>query len=145
MIPKPTRRIVDREPGARLRRQGLECVGCGRPSSNAAHLLGKGGRRGDDVPENLIPLCGSGAHGCHGADHGIPSTGHDPEVVKARIGAYVAARPAMVAYVIGKLGDGPGRDYLYRRCGIVLPDPEGVYTVPEDGVYEAEFTIGSGQ
>lgn len=47
------------------------CRACGiQGPLNRAHLVARG-QRGDDVPENIVPLCGSGTWGCHGAltDH----------------------------------------------------------------------------
>jgi hypothetical protein len=71
--PRPPARIVDRRAGIKkLRREG-RCRACGlatRSYLTRAHLVPRG-QRGDDVDENIIPLCGSGTTGCHGAltDH----------------------------------------------------------------------------
>jgi len=69
--PKPAKRIVDPDAGrAKVALQG-RCRACGRGGPlNRAHLVPKG-QRGDDVDENIVPLCGSGSTGCHGAltDH----------------------------------------------------------------------------
>jgi hypothetical protein len=77
---KPARRVVDPTAGVeKIRREG-RCRACGRAGLpikdggvlNRAHLVGKG-QRGDDVDANIVPLCGSGTEGCHGAfDGGIP-------------------------------------------------------------------------
>jgi hypothetical protein len=75
--PKPARRIVDLDAGYdKIEAEG-KCRAGGKPlatvrqgahpmkSLNRAHLIGKG-QRGDDTPNNLIPLGGSGTTGCHG-------------------------------------------------------------------------------
>lgn len=76
---------------------------------------------GDDVLANLIVVCGSGTSGCHGALHGSPYTDRSgrrwtQEDVEQAIGAAIGSgRPDTVRYVIGKLGDTAGREYLRRR------------------------------
>lgn len=71
--PKPAARIVDRKATTRKLLEDRTCRACGRPASSGHHLLPKG-ERGDDVVDNVIPLCGDGASGCHGALHGNPYT-----------------------------------------------------------------------
>jgi hypothetical protein len=74
---KPAARVVDSDVGwAKVESEGA-CRACGKvlptlrqgaheiASLNRAHLVGKG-VRGDDVPQNIIPLGGSGSTGCHG-------------------------------------------------------------------------------
>lgn len=71
--PRPLARIVDRNAGRDKVRREARCRACGLERIsllNRAHLVPKG-QRGDDVDENIVPLCGSGTSGCHGAltDH----------------------------------------------------------------------------
>jgi hypothetical protein len=73
---------------------------------NACHVLSRA-RGGDDVEENLILGCGSGTTGCHGRFHD-----GDAEVAAA-FGR--ALTPAHIAYVLGRLGDLPGRAFLRRE------------------------------
>jgi hypothetical protein len=42
------------------------CRGCGERADSFHHLVPKS-LRGDDVPSNIIPVCGDGVRGCHGA------------------------------------------------------------------------------
>lgn len=69
--PKPARRIVNPQAGRQKVLFEGRCRACGVSGSlNRAHLVAKG-QRGDDVDANIVPLCGSGTTGCHGAltDH----------------------------------------------------------------------------
>lgn len=71
--PRPERRIADRKAGIeKVRREG-KCRACGLRVPrllSRAHLVPKG-QRGDDIDANIVPLCGDGTRGCHGAltDH----------------------------------------------------------------------------
>jgi hypothetical protein len=42
------------------------CRLCGNPYTTRHHLVSRS-LRGDDIEANLVPLCGSGVTGCHGA------------------------------------------------------------------------------
>jgi len=109
--PRPEARVVDRHVG--LRKLWIEgrCRACGvvgRDRLNRAHLVPKG-QRGDDVPQNIVPLCGSGTTGCHGAltDHhraSAPSRleGQEWTVVAAALRAKLL--PEEVDYIKGKKG-----------------------------------------
>lgn len=75
---------------------------------------------GDDVAANLLAMCGSGTTGCHGAFHGSPYTDDrgrrwTTADVQAAVGRTISARPATLSYVLGKLGDQAGREFLRRR------------------------------
>ncbi len=89
--PRPAARIVDKKAGrAKVEREG-RCRGCGgNRRLNRAHIVPKG-QRGDDVDANLIPLCGSGTSGCHGAmtDHHHAT---EPSLLKGAHWLLVAAR-----------------------------------------------------
>lgn len=139
--PKAPPRVEDRTATRRALLAHPECLACGGPASNGHHVLPVGrGQSGDDVVENVVGLCGTGAMLCHGAFHGSPyviTLGHewtepakgggtalraayrterrDREWVARRIGERLPGeRPDVVAYVLRKLGDGPGRDFLRR-------------------------------
>lgn len=118
------------------------CCACGGQGANGHHVIARGGPYfGDDVEANVVTLCGSGTMRCHGAYHGSPYTvevaqgtariapdgsplvdrpavmveRRDAEWVARRVGRYlVEKRPDTIAYVLGKLGDVAGRDYLRR-------------------------------
>jgi len=128
--PKSGPRIVDLEALRRARLSGDECAACGAPPANVHHVIPKGAPYfGDDVPGNLLLICGSGTMRCHGAFHGSPYEAtisyiqndqaklverRDREWVARRIGLKILKRPDIVDYVSDKLGDGPGREYLRR-------------------------------
>jgi len=61
--------------------RGQSCVRCGGQATNWHHRLSRG-RGGLHDSFNLVPLCGSGSHGCHGW-----VTGH-PDLAEAE-GLYV--------------------------------------------------------
>lgn len=110
---KTGRRIKDPE----LLRQAHwafdECVVCGSIEISVHHILPRG-QEGDDVWENLVPLCGSGTHGCHGAvEAGLDS-------VCRALGVYVTReRPDTLLYLKNKLG-GPkaAGEFLRRRLRV---------------------------
>lgn len=127
--PKSAARVVDPAALRAARLAGDECAACGRPPGSVHHVIPRS-EGGDDVPANLVLLCGSGTTGCHGAWHGNPyaiarrevvivgSTmeRRNAEWVAQRIGHHIAAaRPDTIAYVIEKLGPDPGSSYLLRR------------------------------
>lgn len=130
--PKPAARVVD--PGA-VRVALLadrECVVCGRPATNAHHAVPKGSPwHGDDVPENGLPLCGTGTTGCHGAEHGSPyvdAAGRrwETDEVKRAIGRAILSRPATFAYVRGRLGPTGARRLLSTHYRLPWAETEGV-------------------
>lgn len=123
--PKRGKRIVDRTAVRRTLLIDRACAACGRAAANAHHIVQKGSPHfGDDVEGNLLPICGSGTMGCHGAIHGTPyevqvafrswTERRDAEWVGRRLGLAIAARPAKIQYVLEKLGDSAGREYLAR-------------------------------
>jgi hypothetical protein len=91
-----------------------DCRICGKPAGGCHHLVPKGGPHyGDDVEENLVPLCGSGTTGCHGK---IEDYDGDACV---ELGARLSVEET--EYVLGKLGEMPGREFLLRRYRIMVP------------------------
>lgn len=117
---------------ARARLLFDECASCGRPPANGHHVLPKG-ERGDDVVANIVLLCGSGSDRCHGALHGNPYVDAarvrwTAERVREAVGTHILARrPDTVAYLLGKLGEVPAREYLARAYFVLLPAD---YAVP---------------
>lgn len=97
-----------------------ECVVCGKINVSIHHVLPRGGWcgiAGDDVWENLVPLCGSGTHGCHGdVEAGLDSVSHS-------LGRYLLAeRPDTIDYLIRKLGGKKAAsEFLRRHLRVVLP------------------------
>lgn len=139
------RRIIDPAAVGRARRAHPECAACGVTGENGHHVLPKD-KGGDDVEANIVSLCGSGTSRCHGATHGSayvveqrdysgerpsllakPSTWRerrDAEWVNRRIGEHLLMyRPDVVAYVLGKMGDVAGRDFLRRAYRVVASVP----------------------
>lgn len=131
--PKQGKRIVDRDAMRRILLADRACAACGHQAANAHHVVQKGSPHfGDDVESNLLPICGSATVRCHGAFHGTPYVAQvgrktvtaetpgpwferrDAEWVARRLGRAIAARPAMIRYVLEKLGDSAGREYLRR-------------------------------
>lgn len=97
---KSPKRIVDPRAGMDKVAAEGRCRACGKlptghplDSLNRAHLVPRS-RGGDDVPANIIPLCGSGTSGCHGLSH----EHHVPTLRAIRR----ALKPEEVAYVIAK-------------------------------------------
>lgn len=69
--PRPEPRVVDPDAGTKKILSEERCRACGgHLFLNRAHLVARG-QRGDDVDDNIVPLCGSGTSGCHGSltDH----------------------------------------------------------------------------
>jgi hypothetical protein len=106
-------RIVDPE----LMRQAHwafdECVICGGIDISIHHIIPRGGWcnvLGDDVWENLVPLCGSGTHGCHGGvEAGLDSVCH-------ALGRYVVEeRPDTMEYLLQKFDTVEARGEFLRR------------------------------
>lgn len=139
--PKAEPRIVDPRATRRALLLYSECAACGVRASNGHHVLPVGrGATGDDVVENVVGLCGTGTGRCHGAFHGNPyevslvagprfagdsftrRERRDREWVCRRIGRHLLARrPDVVAYVLAKLGDEPGRAFLLRVYYLEVP------------------------
>lgn len=126
--PKPAKRsrarirIIDPDAVKTARLVGGACAACRRAGTNAHHVINRGAPHfGDDVPENLLMLCGTGTTQCHGAVHGNPYVDRagkrwTEKDVRRAIGAYIQLhRPDVIAYVLGKLGREQGIDYLARR------------------------------
>lgn len=130
------RRIVDPAAVKVAALRDRECAACGDPAANAHHILPKD-RGGDDVPENIVGLCGSGTSGCHGAFHGSPyvvtlvgvsdaPTGatiyderRDRAWVAERIGRTLARRRGdTIAYVLERLGHVDGWRFLTETYAV---------------------------
>lgn len=124
--PKPRARTVDPHASAVARLAEDECAACGRPPANAHHVLPKD-KGGDDVPANLVMICGTGTTGCHGAVHGSPYTHAGKRWVAAEVNAAIGRtllrrRPDTVEYVLTRLGWSAGREFLRRTYAVILPD-----------------------
>lgn len=109
----------------RARLASRTCAACGREASNAHHVIPKGSPYfGDDVVENLVMVCGTGTIQCHGALHGSPyvdtaGVRWTEKDVRHAVGrTLVRRRPDVIAYILGKLGETAGADYLERRYGV---------------------------
>jgi hypothetical protein len=130
--PKQGPRVIDADASAAARLSSDECAACGGQPGSVHHVVQKGAPHfGDDVPGNLLVVCGTGTTGCHGAYHGSPyvveagrgasAERRDSEWVRRRIGDTIRRdRPDVVEYVLGKLGDSAGRAFLERDYYLVL-------------------------
>jgi hypothetical protein len=101
--PKPQRRLKATSAQWDEIREGFApatCVHCGLAAQSLHHIVPKS-QGGDDVPENLAPVCGDGTRGCHGL---IESHASGWERVAASIRPYVLLNRPRCAYVIGKIG-----------------------------------------
>lgn len=105
---KATTRAVLREPS---------CAICHRPSATGHHVLARGGPYfGDDLPENIVALCGSGTTGCHGAVEAADV------FARGQLGVYlIEERPDVVSYLQGKLGPSAASEWLLRHLRVVSP------------------------
>lgn len=106
------------DPDANRRKQLAEpeCrfPSCGERAGGCHHVVPKGGPYfGDDVEDNLVPLCGSGTTGHHGRVEA-----NDIEA-RLELGANLTA--AEIAYTLRHLGGDRGRDYLLRRYCLMVP------------------------
>jgi hypothetical protein len=100
------RSVQPRDPSPLMRG---ECPCCRRPTRDLsrAHVVPKG-LYGDDVPENVVWICGDGTRGCHGVlthrnlgDHGLTH-----EHVASAFVAYVRTLEETVAYIADVKYDG---------------------------------------
>lgn len=104
--PKPAKRVKADAEEWRLIRHGKigPCRGCRVPGRNiyavTMHHIVPKSLGGDDVSENIIPLCGSGTHGCHGL---IESHGRGHREIASRIRHRL--RPEELRYALTKKGD----------------------------------------
>lgn len=90
--------------------QVRECYGCERGGPSDAHHLVFRSHGGDDVLENIGPLC----HDCHGLFH--KGVGREQRQVAHRIGrSLLASDLGEIAYILGKLGAVQGASYLSQR------------------------------
>lgn len=95
--PKPRPRIIDPDAGWEKVLAEGHCRLCWRTASLTRHHLVPRGQSGDDVDDNIVPLCGDGTRGCHGAvEH----------YTEARRRLRPLLSDAEWAYVVGRVGVG---------------------------------------
>jgi hypothetical protein len=107
---KPQQRIVNKRALQRALANnylGSRCWACRKRQATEAHHIVFRSDLGDDVEENLAPLCMT----CHDAFHAL--RGADRTNVPANIGR--SLREENIVYVLRKKGIGPGQDFLRRR------------------------------
>lgn len=109
---KPAPRIVDPRALGRALLQhrenhGGRCIACKLTEATEPHHIIYRSGQGDDVEENIAPLCDL----CHRLFHYGPWD--DQQVVAANIGK--GLRDEMILYVLRKKGVDPGTDYIHRR------------------------------
>jgi len=123
--PKPVKRkrkairVIDPKATTRAVLAQPRCSCCPAPSATGHHVIAKGGPHfGDDVPENIVAVCGSGTTGCHGLIEGA-----DPEA-RAALGLFlVEKRPEVIRYVQGKIGVGYAREWFSRHLHVEIGLP----------------------
>lgn len=123
---KPRPRIIDKKASIRKLLADPTCRACGQPATNSHHLLGRG-QRGDDFEDNLIPVCGSGSHGCHGALHGSPYMtpgGRRWEAQDVRRAIGMRITPAELAYLVERLSEAQAEDHLRRNYHVEIESLE---------------------
>lgn len=135
------RRVEDTDAIRRAKIRHPHCAACGKYGGNGHHVLPKD-RFGDDVEENIVVLCGSGTSGCHGAHHGSPyvvpvattplvpppspiTVRRDAEWVNRKVGEHLYyARPDVIEYILGKLGEERGTVFLQDTYYLTIPTPQ---------------------
>lgn len=113
---KRGKRIVDKDAGkAKVRAEGI-CRVCERVPAGTYfdaltrfHLVPKG-QGGDDVDENLIPICGSGVTGCHAIlddrrDSGLTDACHPFTFAEAASTLRARLLDEEAAYAVGAKGE----------------------------------------
>ena len=113
--PAPRKKATTKQWGIMRHRLNRHCAVCGDPAQSAHHIVRKS-QGGDDLPENLIGLCGHGTRGCHGKAerrdrHALASI------------RYALTRE-QVAYVVGKKGEA-WLDRAYPKPDCVVCDDLG--------------------
>jgi hypothetical protein len=125
---KPGPRVKDPAVYHQFHRLNKTCLHCGRRNITAAHLL-RGPNR-EDVLEGLVPLCGGGSSGCHGAfDSGHSYIGDydvkvTPEAVRFSVAYALRSEEweASAAYLIRVLGPFGAEAYVQKlEQGAVVP------------------------
>lgn len=139
--PKPDARIVDPTATRRKVLGDRACRACGNQAATGHHLLPKG-ERGDDVVDNIVPVCGDGTQGCHGALHGSPyvvqvSPGRcECGVAPVQEGSYYVCRNAacdgygQICLAVVQRRDS---EWVRRRLGAALRHGELCYLVRKLG------------
>ncbi len=114
--PKKQARTIDRKATTRAVIKRRACGICGQPAATGHHVLKRGAPHfGDDLDANIVSLCGSGTTGCHGLVE------NENRAARKSLGEHLSAdRPDTVFYVLEKLGDTPGRDWLKRRLYLTV-------------------------
>ena len=123
---KPQRRIVDQAALRKFRELRQRCLFCSQASAVDAHHVLPKARGGDDLFENLVPLC----RRCHSAVHGSPYTRGTQNgrqrvtgpIVRRRIGQWLRSDDGLEArsYLAGKLGTDRAKNYALREFGVRL-------------------------
>jgi hypothetical protein len=116
--PKPRKRVIDRTASRAKRDEDRWCRshrawGDFVIATNCHHVLGKA-QGGDDVVDNLIPICGSGSAGCHGALHGNPfvSEGMRRNSTDVRFAIGRRIRYPEVMYLVERMGEDAALEHL---------------------------------
>jgi hypothetical protein len=122
--PKPEKRkrkpirVIDRKATTRAVLAHPGCSICPAPAATGHHVLARGAPHfGDDLPENIVALCGSGTTGCHGL---IESADRD---ARARLGRFLLDhRQDTLDYLSGQIGAGYAQEWLRRHLHVTTPE-----------------------
>jgi hypothetical protein len=131
--PKPTTRYrASQEEWEEFRERklfGRPCRVCAGPAESLHHLVGRD-LGGDDCFENLVPLCGDGVRGCHGAVQGL-SRQHC-SLLRA------ALHDEEVAYVVAEKSEA----FLDRYYPAVLSESEAERSIGATGATSGSLSPG---
>ncbi len=112
--PRPEKRKKDTDVMKKMHKKGLRCEITGKQPASLHHVYPRG-QGGDDVPENLVALEGTGTTGLHGR---VTENDH---CALSLLGDHILLnRPDVIFYVQDKLGEEAGRDWLRRKLFISL-------------------------
>ena len=108
--PKPERRVRASQSdwaGIHEQFEHHSCVHCGLPHQSLHHILPRS-QGGDDIIDNLAPLCGDGTRGCHGI---LESHAPGWERVAASVRQYVIVSNDRRGYQEDHAGESFNRRY----------------------------------
>ena len=94
--PKPTKRIVDSAAGKNKLALEPKCRECPKPATDPHHVVLRS-QRGDDVEDNIVPLC----FRCHRSYHDGKTS--------------IRLKPREISYVFEKVGRNYGIEYMDKR------------------------------
>lgn len=110
---RPSKAKKDKGLMSSMHKKGLRCEITGKTPASLHHVYPRG-QGGDDVPENLVALEGSGTTGMHGKIEN-----QDPEARRLLGEHLMNERPDVIFYVKDKLGETQGAEWLKNRLFVM--------------------------